>query len=99
MFAPLDDGIQTVRQLVLVDHPVAQGAHVVVPLAEPAIVQYKGIDAQSLAAVDDTEQLLLVEVEIGGLPVIDDDGTHLVADAGMAQMMPEGVVEILGHTG
>lgn len=84
-------------QLALVHEPVAQGGSVVVPMAEPAVVQHKGIDAHPPAALYQFQQLFLVELEIGGLPVVDDDGPGLVADFGVPQVVFDGLMEVPGQ--
>lgn len=66
------------RQLLLRNKPVPQRRCIVVPtdsvVAEPSVVQYKCVDSQSFAVMDDIKDLLLVKVEIGSLPVVDHNG-------------------------
>ena len=48
---------------------------IAVPLAEPAVVEHKGIDAQLRRFVDEGKELFGGEIEVRRLPIIDDDGT------------------------
>ena len=60
----------SVRQLLQVCLPVPESLVVIVPLSEPAVVQHEELRADLLRLLRDAENLLLIEVEEGGLPVI-----------------------------
>ena len=94
---------QSVGQLAPVVHPVAQRAVVQIPVAEPAVIQHKQVDACVLGAGSQLQQLLLVKVEIGGFPVVDQQrtggmGKCAPGDVTAAQMMefPAHAVQAVG---
>ena len=76
--------IEAVREFVGVDLPIAEAGIVVVAgmaIAEPAVVQEEGVHSQILGAVEEGDDGLFVKMEIGGLPVIEQDRSGLVAVA------------------
>jgi hypothetical protein len=58
--------------------PIAERPRVVVPLPEPPVVQDEELDAESGRRFGYGEELRLVEVEVGGLPVVDEDGARAI---------------------
>ena len=83
----------------LVDKPVAKAAVVVVPLAEPSVIQHQHFNAQLRRLPGDVENLVPVEVEIGGFPVVDEHRTGGVLVFTAAHMLPQDVVILLGKLG
>src|ERR1035437_6859532 len=71
---------ESVRELIGVDLPIAEAGLVIVArvaVAEPTIVEQKGFGANLFGAVEQRDDGRLVEVETGGFPVIEQDGTGL----------------------
>src|SRR5215208_2288760 len=64
----LDQLPQAPRKLLLVDPPVAQAPAVVVPFAEPTVVQDEEFDTQRSCLLRKATLNLLTYVEVGGLP-------------------------------
>ena len=75
LLAAVDDRTKPAFELVFVDRPIAETGGVAVALAEPAVVENEGIDPEFCRFVDDGKQLFVVKVEVGRLPIVDDDGT------------------------
>ena len=94
LFAKAPDAV---GQLAVVDLPVAQAAAVVIAAGEPAVVQDEQLDAQPLGLPGQREQLGLVEVKIGGLPVVDQDGAYFVPPLAPGQPGAVELVVGLGH--
>ena len=88
---------QAAGQLGGVHLPVAQAAVVVAAVGEPAVVQHKQLDAQGLGLGSQGQQLFFVEIKIGGLPVVDQDRTHLVPPDAPRQTGAVELVVGLGH--
>ena len=68
------------RQLVGIDLPIAEAGLVIVArvaVAEPAVVEQERFGAEFLGAVEQRDEGRLVEVEAGGLPIVQQDGTGL----------------------
>ena len=68
-----------VRELAAVDEPVAERAVVVVALAEPAVVEHEQLDPEVAGDLGDRDEPVLVEVEVGALPVVHEDRPRPVA--------------------
>ena len=66
--------VKTVGELLFVHVVVAQARQVVVPAAEPAVVQDEQLAAKLLCPVRQVQQPVLVEVEHTALPVVVQDG-------------------------
>ena len=79
--------LQPVRQLAPVNHPVSQRAVVQIAMPEPAVVQYKELNAGFCCSAGDVHDLFMVEIEIRGLPVVDQDGTLPVAPGSAAKAL------------
>ncbi|MNC57788.1 hypothetical protein D3C75_1074700 [compost metagenome] len=54
----------------MVNGPVAQGTQIIVPLAEPTVVQDQKLHTKFFPFAGDRFDLAGVEVKVGGLPVI-----------------------------
>ena len=91
-----DQGRKAPLELFGVDEPVAQAAGVAVPLAEPAVVQHHQPHTQAGGLLGDGVDLVLVEVKIGGLPVVDQHLAHLGA-GGAAEGLPDEPVIVAGQ--
>jgi len=88
---------EAVGELFGVGDPVAERGAVVVAMAEPAVVEDEELDARFLGIAGELLELGGGEVEVGGLPVVDEDGALAVAPRATAEAGPvEGVVG-LGH--
>ena len=75
----LPEAFQPAWQLGGVHFPVAQAGLVAAAVPEPAVVQHKKLNAQRPGFGRQRQQLLLVEVKIGGFPVVDQDRPDRIA--------------------
>ena len=66
-------------ELFLVDGPVAERAPVVLPRAEPAVVHHEHLHAELRGVLRECEQTLAREIEIRGLPAVEQDGRSFFA--------------------
>ena len=94
---PLNQVGEPAFQLLLVDPPVAQGPLVVVAVAKPAVVHHQHVDAQLFGALGELHQLVVVKVEVGGLPAVDEQGALLFGPLAAAQVVQVEVVEGAAH--
>ena len=69
---------ESVRQLLGIGVPVAEGVAVVVSLAEPAVVHDQHFNAQFLGGGGKPQQRMLGDIEITRLPTVEQHGTGLV---------------------
>ncbi|MPM92744.1 hypothetical protein SDC9_139880 [bioreactor metagenome] len=81
----------------LIDEPVAEAGVVVVAVAEPAVVEHQHFDAQLRGVFRDGQQFLRVEMEVGRLPVVDQDRPLAVFPRAADQLVAEYVVEGAAH--
>ena len=90
---------QAAVDFILVDKPVAQTGGVALALAKPAVVHYQHLNADLRGVLGDLVQLLLVKIEVGALPVVDQHravlqlvlaAAHIVADHGMLALAENG---------
>ena len=90
---------QTLRQLAGVRCPVAQTGRRIVASLEPAIVQHKQVDVCLFGSLRQCQQLLLVKIEVAGLPAVDEHRTGLchILPAGRQQPGADGIVEPAAH--
>ena len=88
---------QAAGQLVQVVEPVAQRGVIVVAVAEPAVVQHEQVDAHILRAASEGEQLFLIELEIGGLPVVHEQRALRVRVAAVRDVPVDERVELTAH--
>ena len=65
--------VEAVGQLAQVGDPVTETAPVVVPMAEPSVVDHQHVHAKLLRLAGKAEQLVLVEVKIHGFPAVEQD--------------------------
>ena len=87
---------QTALKLLGVDKPVAQAGGVAVPLAEPAVVQDHQSDAEAGGLLGDGIDLILIEIEIGCLPVVDENFAGLGGGAA-AEGLPDEAMIMAGQ--
>ena len=95
-FAGFDNGGESIRQLPFVCKPVAKRSSVVVSVSEPSVVENKNFNTQILAASDQIEKLLIIEIKICCLPVVNDNGTAFSDRFGVSQMRADQIVILLG---
>ena len=90
---------QTLRQLAGVRCPVAQTGRSIVASLEPAIVQHKQVDVCLFGSLRQCQQLLLVKIEVAGLPAVDEHraGCGHILPAGRQQPSADGIVEPAAH--
>ena len=86
-----------VRQAVGVRPPVAKATRLTAARGEPAIVEDEELDADIVRRLGDAHELLLIEIEVRGLPIVDEDGAHLVAPDTARQARAVDLVEVLAH--
>ena len=92
-----DERLEAARELAPVDDPVAQRRVVLVAPPEPAIVEHEQLDAEVLRLARDPDDPLVVEVEVGRLPVVEHDRTLAVAPRAARHPLPVQAVEGLGQ--
>ncbi|MNP52867.1 hypothetical protein D3C76_1472880 [compost metagenome] len=78
LFYPAGQIIQPLRQLIGVHNPVSQRGGIVIPLAEPAVVQHHQLNAQLLGGFGDGDNLVGIEIEVGGFPVVNQHRAGLI---------------------
>ena len=66
-------------ELFLVDGPVTERAPVIPPRAEPAVVHHEHLHAELRGVLRECEQTLAREIEIRGLPAVEQDGRSFLA--------------------
>ena len=81
----LREPVNPVRQTVGVDRPVTEPRMIRRARTEPAVIEHEKLHAALRRHIRDGEQLLLRKVEVGRLPVVDEDGAHLVAPCAACQ--------------
>ena len=86
-----------VRQAVGVRPPVAEATRLTAARGEPAIVEDEELDADIVRRLGDAHELLLIEIEVRGLPIVDEDGAHLVAPDTARQARAVELVIVLAH--
>ena len=91
--------VQSAGQFFAVHGPVAQTLIVVIPGAEPAIVQHHHLHAESGRLFSDLYDLFGVEIKIGGLPVVDQHRAAFVLPWAAADVAPQKAVVLLGKRG
>ena len=94
---PGHQGLQTAGELLPVDNPVPQTAPVAVSGAEPAVVHDKQLDVQRGGGLGDAHQLVGVEAELGGLPVVNEHRAAPALERVVNQILPDGPVELAAH--
>ncbi len=96
---PLDQALQRFSKLFLIGIPVSQAAVVIIPLAEPSVVQHQHLDSQLRGLSCKLIDRLSVKVKIGCLPAVHQDRTDRVPVFPAAEMRPEAPVQILRQPG
>src|SRR5690606_31339781 len=89
---------QPALYFLFVDDPVAKRTVVVVALPEPAVVHDQHLDTQGRRLPGNSQQLFGIEVEIGGLPVIDQDRPLFVPVRAPDKVAAVEVMESPRHT-
>ena len=84
-------------EAVPVGSPVPQAREVVAPGAEPAVVQDEELHAVLVGRLGDGHQLILGEVEVGGFPVVDENGPGFVPPLAPGQTAAVELVESTAH--
>ena len=92
------DALDAALELFPVDRPVAERGIVVVPMAEPAVVEHEELEPEIRRARSERVHLLVVEVEIRRLPVVDEDRAHRVAVFAAQEMLAIRRMERLRHS-
>lgn len=82
-----------------VHDPVAQPLIVVIPGAEPAIVQHHHLHTERGRFFSNLYDLFGVEIKIGGLPVVDQHRAAFVLPRAAADVAPQKAVVLLGKRG
>ena len=90
-------GLQSSRQLFPVHPPVSQGAVVVIPFSEPSVVQHKQLNSRLAGRPGDLQDFFMIEVEIGGFPVVDQHRPFPVPPRAPADALPDQAVKGLAH--
>ena len=67
------DELGEIAEFFCVDKPVAEGGTVIVALAEPAVVENEHFDAELGSGFGDVVNFVVVEIEVGRFPVVDED--------------------------
>ena len=88
-----DQLAERAAELFLVHRPVAEGAQIVPALAEPAVVHHQHLDAEIGRLAGQRQQGLAAEVEIGGLPTVEQDRAVRVAVLSAADMAADAAVQ------
>ena len=73
------EAVDAAGELAPIDDPVAERESFGVARAEPAVVEHEQLDAEVARRGRDLEQPRLVEVEVGRLPVVEQDRPRRVA--------------------
>lgn len=94
---PLDQALQPALELLLVDSPVSQGAVVVAAVSKPAVVHHQHFDAQLLGLPGECRQLVVVKIEVGGLPAVDEQGPLLFGPFAAHQVVEVEFMEGAAH--
>ena len=81
-------GGEAVREFAGIGGPIAQGAGVVISLAEPAIIQHKHFSAQIGGSGDELAQGGFIDIEVHTLPAVEEGAArfHAVGDDAAAQV-------------
>ena len=91
---PLGQAGQTTRQALWIGGPVAQTGGIARARAEPAVIQHEELNAVLVRCTRDVDQLILVEIEVGGFPVVDQNRARLVTPFSACQ--PAAVQAVIG---
>ena len=83
-----------IPDLLFIDKPVSKPAVVRIPLPEPAVIQDKQIQIQSLRLPGQVQNLLRVEGQITALPAVEQHRTHPVPPVSAHHMAADAVVKL-----
>ena len=79
--------LESARQLLAINEPITKRRCVVVPMAKPAIVEDKQLNTQICRRGGDLIQFGSFEIEIGRLPIVDDNWTGFIAPLSAAEVL------------
>ena len=79
-------------ELLLVYGPVAEAGGIVVPLAEPSVVQHQHIHAQFLRFPGKVQQAFRVKIKIGRFPAVEQDRFPCLPPPRMNDFLPDNPV-------
>ena len=88
---------EAVRKLPTIRHPVAQGTVILIPVTEPAVVQYQQFHAKLPGIPGQAQQQCFVEVQIRRLPAVEQNGTLFILPGTAAQVPSDKSVEATGQ--
>ena len=91
------DAVDPVGQLAPIDDPVAERAIVRIALAEPAVVEHEELHAEVARGRGDPDEPVVVEVEVGPFPVVEDDRPRPIAPPTARQSLAIQRMERVGH--
>ena len=94
---PVCKAPEAIGQLAMVHRPVSQRGPVIVAVPEPAVVQHKELNAHLRGLFGDIHQLVLIEVEIGGFPVVQQNRTGRMGVPSANDVLPAQGVELGAH--
>ena len=86
--------VQAARQLLFVGLPVAEGAGVVIALAEPAVVHDEQLDANVLPGPRQGYEAAFGDVEIAGLPTVEQHRPGLMLPSPPDDVLPHEKMQI-----
>ena len=90
-----DELCQGSPKLLLVDPPVTEASLVVAAVGKPAVVHHQQLDTHLLRQPGELHQPVSVEVEVEGLPAVDEHGTHAVAPVATAHVLAHATMQVL----
>ena len=90
--------LQSIRQLCPVYLPISERRAVAVSPAEPAVIQHKELGTQFGGHFTEFRQVLLVEIEIGGFPVVEQDRALPLPEFRRENMLTNEAVKFFAHT-
>ena len=97
-FDPLDELAKSALELFLVDEPITERGTVRISVAKPAVVHNEHLNAELGRGFCYIEELFFVEIEVGRLPVVDEDGTALIFPLAAAEIVSVKLMECAAHT-
>ena len=89
-----DQAAEAVRELAEIRCPVAQGAVVLIAVAEPAVVQNQKLHAELFCAFRQAQQQRLVKGQICRLPAVEQDGAFSPDPRAAAEVAADEAVEL-----
>src|SRR5579883_818757 len=90
----VNQGAQTVGELLWIYPPVAKTGTVVVPFAKPAIINYKEFNAKLSRPLGQSQLFLFVDIKIDGFPAIVENRAKRVSRCGRQEIIQLVAVQI-----